>query len=225
MSDWSDIGEKLKESREARNLSLEDVAHKTRIPVPSLKAIEANSYSAFPSPAYAKSFVQQYADYLEFDADGWLDNFQTGNVLANSDGLKYLNEPNKKTSKVPPTPKRQSSPQNIPRESLGQPLLLLVMTGGFIAAGLWGFLIVEKRLNPGKSSPPAQTEKKTAPVLPIVEKPPHPNDPSPNPVITPPPSDLPTIVFSEEVPPPRAIIVEDDDGQPTSLTPGPIAGD
>jgi len=225
MSDWSDIGEKLKESREAQNLSLQDVAHKTRIPVPSLKAIEANYYSVFPSPTYAKSFVQQYADYLDFDADEWLDNFQTGNVLANSDSIEYLDQPGKKTSKVATAPKRQSSTQNIPQESLGQPLLLLFITGGLIAAGLWGFQIIEKRLNPEKPISPVQTEKEATPSPLGVETPRAPINPSPGPGTIPPPSELPIIVFSQENPAPRAIIVEDDEQAPAPLTPDPIAGD
>jgi cytoskeletal protein RodZ len=230
MNDWSDIGEKLKECREAQDLSLEDVAHKTRIPVPSLKAIEANYYDIFPSPAYTKSFVQQYAEYLDFDADEWLDNFQTGNVLANSEGIEYLDEPDKKTAKVPAAPKRQSATQSIPSESLVQPLLILLITGGLIAAGFWGFLVIEKRLNSEKPPPPLKPESGTSLVPEAGDTPRPPIDFSPDSDLNQPEPEPepPSIIPPEEPPPPpppRAIIVEDDEEVPTPLTPNPITGD
>ncbi|YCM45632.1 helix-turn-helix domain-containing protein [Verrucomicrobiaceae bacterium 227] len=227
MNDWSDIGEKLKEARESRGLSLQDVAHSTRIPVPSLKAIEANCYSVFPSPAYAKSFVHQYADFLEFDADEWLENFKTGNVLANSDGIEYLDESKPKPTRSPASTKRPSSSQNLPRESLGQPLLILSITAILIAAGLWGFMKIDQRLNTGHSEPPAQTSKKENPEPVVIETPRPAIDLSPDPEPAPAPTEpgqTPAFVISDEMPPPRAIIVEDDE-RSAPLTPSQIAGD
>ena len=91
MSDWSDIGNALRAEREALGSSLKDVSHRTRIPVQTLHELEENDYSSFPSRAYAKSFLAQYSQHLGVDADEWLDQFDTGNVLDNLDSYAYLN--------------------------------------------------------------------------------------------------------------------------------------
>lgn len=225
MNDWSDIGEKLKEAREARGLLLEDIAHQTRIPVASLRAIEANCYSVLPGPAYAKSFVQQYAGYLNYDASEWLQNFQIGNTLANSANFEYLDEPVQKGAREPYPAKKSSSPQDIPRESLGQPLLMLLITGGLIAAAIWGYSVIEKQLDAEKPSPTIATDKEIIPPKTVVGATQPVENPASEPAHETQASGLPTIVISEEPPPPRAIIVEDDEEAPGPLTHTPIAGD
>jgi len=61
------VGKKLKEARLKRGLSIEDIAHETKIPARNLQSLEDDDYSAFPHPTYAKSFLQIYGDYLEVD--------------------------------------------------------------------------------------------------------------------------------------------------------------
>lgn len=90
MSEWTDIGEQLRKAREGKDLELMDVAHKTRIPLAALSALEQNDYSVFPSPAYARSYLAQYSEYLDIDAHEWLDAFETGNILSNVNEHSYL---------------------------------------------------------------------------------------------------------------------------------------
>lgn len=61
------IGQKLEETRLERRLSVEDVAHATRIHPNLLLSIEADDFSRFPSVAYAKSFIRKYGDHLGLD--------------------------------------------------------------------------------------------------------------------------------------------------------------
>lgn len=224
MNKWSNIGEKLKEAREARGLLLEDISHQTRIPLALLRAIEADCYSALPSPAYAKSFVLQYAGYLNYDASDWIRNFQIGNTLRNSDNFEYLNEPIQKGAGRSYSAKKSSSSQNIPREPLGQPLLMLLITGGLIAAAIWGYSVIEKQLEAEKPSPSIATEKENSDAVfsgasQLSE------NPFPESSLGDRAQELPMIVVSEEPPPPRAIIVEEDEESPMPLTHNPIAGD
>lgn len=61
------IGQRLREARQGRSLSLEDVAYATRIRVRYLSAMEEGDYEAIPSAAQARGFLRTYASYLGLD--------------------------------------------------------------------------------------------------------------------------------------------------------------
>ena len=54
-------GERLRAAREARGLSLDDLAQRTRIPRRHLEALETSSYDGLPSPTYAVGFAKAHA--------------------------------------------------------------------------------------------------------------------------------------------------------------------
>ena len=57
-------GEKLKEARLNKGLSLEDVSKSTKIKTSFLEFIENGQYDKLPSVSYAHGFVKNYADFL-----------------------------------------------------------------------------------------------------------------------------------------------------------------
>ena len=71
------IGQKLKQSREAQDLTLEKASEATRIRAPYLQALEADDLSAMPSPVQARGFLRNYAEYLGLDLDQLLDELRT----------------------------------------------------------------------------------------------------------------------------------------------------
>jgi cytoskeletal protein RodZ len=58
------VGQKLREERIRKGLSLDDVAKTTKIRVSFLQAIEKGEYHKLPSSAYAQGFVQNYVEFL-----------------------------------------------------------------------------------------------------------------------------------------------------------------
>lgn len=58
----STIGERLKAAREAKKLSLADVASQTRIPIRHLQHIEDGEWNALPAPTYSIGFARSYAN-------------------------------------------------------------------------------------------------------------------------------------------------------------------
>ena len=60
-------GKALREIREAKNISLEDIAEYTNISTRYLQAIEDENAEAFPESIYLKSYVQQYAREIGLD--------------------------------------------------------------------------------------------------------------------------------------------------------------
>lgn len=61
------IGQKLGDARREAGLSIEAIAHDTRIHPNMIRSIEEDDFSMFPSVTYARSFVNQYANILGID--------------------------------------------------------------------------------------------------------------------------------------------------------------
>lgn len=72
-----EIGHILREARENKGLTLEEVQSKTRINVRYLAALESGQYSALPTPVHARGFLRNYARYLGLDPQPLLDRYLT----------------------------------------------------------------------------------------------------------------------------------------------------
>lgn len=79
--DLEHIGGRLKAAREAAGLVVDDVIFRTQLPRSVVEALEAEDFSAFASPVYAKSFLAQYSDFLNVDAQMWLDALEPGGFM------------------------------------------------------------------------------------------------------------------------------------------------
>ncbi len=66
------IGQRLKETREYRHLSLEKVAAETHIRLRFLQALESDDFSVMPSEVQARGFLRNYARYLGLDLEAVL---------------------------------------------------------------------------------------------------------------------------------------------------------
>lgn len=64
-----EIGSSLKEAREARKLSLEEVEEETKIRRKYLQALENEQYDVLPGQVYAKAFLKNYARFLNLDVE------------------------------------------------------------------------------------------------------------------------------------------------------------
>lgn len=60
-------GERLRQAREARKLTLKQAVQATRIRSYYLQALENDDLAALPSPAHARGFLRLYAEYLGLD--------------------------------------------------------------------------------------------------------------------------------------------------------------
>ena len=60
-------GERLRIAREAKGLSLEDVAAQTRIPRRHLENIEKADWDSLPAPTYTIGFAKSYASAVDLD--------------------------------------------------------------------------------------------------------------------------------------------------------------
>ncbi|MFT8309764.1 MAG: RodZ domain-containing protein [Sporolactobacillus sp.] len=63
----SELGQALKEAREQKNLSLDDLQEETKIQRRYLKAIEDGDYSQLPGDFYTRAFIKSYAEAVGLD--------------------------------------------------------------------------------------------------------------------------------------------------------------
>lgn len=66
------IGQQLRQIRESRDISLEQVSRATRIRLNYLQALESGEPGALPSAVQARGFVRAYASYLGVDPESLL---------------------------------------------------------------------------------------------------------------------------------------------------------
>jgi len=63
----STIGKQLAQKREGEGISVEEVSHRTRIPIRLVRCLENDDYSGFPNLVYARSFLRMYCAHLGID--------------------------------------------------------------------------------------------------------------------------------------------------------------
>lgn len=63
------VAQQLIQAREAQNISLEEIATKTFIPMRILKALEAGETFKLPEPIFVQGFIKRYAKLVGLDAD------------------------------------------------------------------------------------------------------------------------------------------------------------
>lgn len=70
------LGEKLKQAREAKNISLIELQEKTKIQLRYLEAIENNDFASLPGDYNTKSFLRAYAKEVDLDPEQVIREYQ-----------------------------------------------------------------------------------------------------------------------------------------------------
>ncbi len=142
------IGERLKQARESRNLSFDQVAEATRIRPYYIQALEKDDYSAVPSAAQARGFLRIYAGYLGLNPDELISSV--------------------KPVEPPPAPAAAVSPQTAPAPV--QPAAATQAVGkphSGLLSGLRGLFA----RGPAEQTPAAPGEPEKPPAQPVPEIP------------------------------------------------------
>ena len=61
----SSLGMRLRELREAKGASLDDIARSTRVGRRHLEALESDSLGELPAPVFVKGFIRAYCEFLD----------------------------------------------------------------------------------------------------------------------------------------------------------------
>ncbi|MCT2534593.1 helix-turn-helix domain-containing protein [Aquibacillus koreensis] len=70
------LGERLKEAREAKSLTLDDLQKITKIQTRYLQAIERGNYEVMPGNFYIRAFIKEYATAVDLDPEQLMEEYQ-----------------------------------------------------------------------------------------------------------------------------------------------------
>jgi cytoskeleton protein RodZ len=122
------LGEKLRQAREAKGLSLRDVAEITRVAVNYLESIEEDNFKPLPGGIFNKGFVRSFAKAVGVDEQEALADYS--NLMAREIAAAPEEENNLKT-------RRSEILTNEAQPSAFGRILLALIFLGLIGVGVW----------------------------------------------------------------------------------------
>src|SRR5947209_10947803 len=114
------VGDYLRELRDRRGISLEEISRITRVASSYLEALESDRQSALPAPVFTRGFIRAYCQALGESPE---------EALALYDGRDGVTRPPPRVTVVPspPTPAAESEPRS--RSAVLVSFVLLVILG------------------------------------------------------------------------------------------------
>lgn len=91
----SSLGPYLRGLREAKGMSLDDIARSTRVGRRHLEALESDTFTELPAPVFVKGFIRAYCEFLDSSSDEALGLYRetTGEPAAPHGPLRPLLAP------------------------------------------------------------------------------------------------------------------------------------
>ncbi len=120
------LGEKLRQAREERGISISEVAEQTRISSLYLKSIEDDNYKPLPGGIFNKGFVKAYAKYVGVDEQEALEDYAT--LVSQNDEI-YDDDPPRYRPEVLTDDRSASS---LVPTVIFAGIILALMTGGIL---------------------------------------------------------------------------------------------
>lgn len=120
------LGEKLREAREARGVSISEVAEQTRIAPMYIECIENDNYKPLPGGIFNKGFVKSYARFIGYDEQQALQEYNR--LISQTEGYQ---DDQTKAYKPEVLTDDRASQSTIPTIIFAV-IILALMTGGIL---------------------------------------------------------------------------------------------
>ena len=91
------VAEQLRHGREAKNLSIHQVAESTKLKTDQIRALEDGNYDYFTAAIYLRGSVRTYANLLKLDAAELLTQLETELVSTKKFGAEAPTPPRRRT--------------------------------------------------------------------------------------------------------------------------------
>lgn len=168
------FGARLRAEREAREISLEEIARVTKISIHLLHAMENDDWAALPGGIFTRNFIRLYANHLGLDAERWVEEFKHYGK-ARKGGEEEKEKEKEVRSEVTERPASTEPPQ-------GWLYVLLIVT---IALLVGGYFVIsylrgssdtpDSGLTPEEQTAPAEATSAAIPLNPdragVIEEP------------------------------------------------------
>lgn len=76
------VGQYLRQQREAKAMSIEEVARATRVPMSSVERLESDQFDELPGEVFVRGFMRSYARAVGIDADDVLARYTASRRVA-----------------------------------------------------------------------------------------------------------------------------------------------
>lgn len=73
----TELGQRLRQERESKGLSLEDLQKLTKIQKRYLLGIEEGNYEVMPGKFYVRAFIKQYCEAIGLDTDAIFEEYKS----------------------------------------------------------------------------------------------------------------------------------------------------
>lgn len=138
------VGEQLRAAREARGLSIQQVAETTRLKLVQIEALEKGNYDEFPAPVYARGSLRLYADVVKIDPKPLLELMKE-EMEEEKEDVSEGTEHHHHTNVNDPTMIGDSDPSSL-HLSLGWRAVLPLLIVGVVLAGcIFGYRLWQSR--------------------------------------------------------------------------------
>ncbi len=123
-----EIGEKLREARESKGLTLQEISEQTKIRLVYLQAIENGDFDKLPGKVYVKGFIRSYATMVEIDPNEVLQPYRE--LIE-----QQVDEEEPDLSEV--TVIRSNGPKSLGKYLIIIFILAILIAGFFFAKSIW----------------------------------------------------------------------------------------
>lgn len=137
-----DIGSRLKDARESKELSLEEVQENTKIQKRYLQAIENNEFKVLPGKFYTRAFIREYAAAVGLDPEQVMEEHK-GELPT------YEDEEAIQYSRVQKTSKEATAKTSASSRVFPSVLTVLIIVGALFM--VWFFLLSNDSSENGKA--------------------------------------------------------------------------
>jgi cytoskeleton protein RodZ len=193
------FGLRLKQEREKKSVTLDDISLTTKISTRMLRALEEEHFDQLPGGIFNKGFIRAYARCLGMDEEQAIADYLAATTIS-PPGKKSDNEDQ---APVLDPPSREENPAaaGLPWGTFA--VVLLIVALGFVA---WGYYSRDSQKETRDSAVPASTSVTPTPSAEPSPQPPNESAPTPTEVAhtTQPQPNVPTAASESSQPPPAS---------------------
>ncbi len=141
------LGNTLRAARKTAGISVDDAVYLAKMPRAVVEALETEDFGFFSSPLYARSFLQQYGDYVGADVEPWLNDLEPTTMIDGEIVESFIDISEPVAAAV-----TREKPKSQPGGGAMAAVWMILITAGLV----WGGITVYEKFE-NKLAPPSET--------------------------------------------------------------------